>query len=82
MQESNIKINLTIGSTKSASPYSISDFMEGINATGAKSSERELNEILIDSENKIISAPCYMMDATILEIRQNIKQAIDALNQL
>jgi enhancing lycopene biosynthesis protein 2 len=56
--------------------------MEGINATGAKSSERELNEILIDSENKIISAPCYMMDATILEIRQNIKQAIDALNQL
>jgi enhancing lycopene biosynthesis protein 2 len=82
MQESNIKINLTIGSTKSASPYSISDFMEGINATGAKSSERELNEILIDSEYKIISAPCYMMDATILEIRQNIKQAIDALNQL
>ena len=82
MQDSNIKINLTIGSTKSASPYSISDFMEGINATGAKSSERELNEILIDSENKIISAPCYMMDATILEIRQNIKQAIDALNQL
>jgi enhancing lycopene biosynthesis protein 2 len=55
--------------------------MEGIHATGALTSERELNEILIDTENKVISAPCYMMDANIVEIRQNIKQAIDALNQ-
>jgi enhancing lycopene biosynthesis protein 2 len=56
--------------------------MEGINSTGAQTIERELNEVLIDKENKIISAPCYMMDATILEIHKNIKQAIDALNQL
>jgi enhancing lycopene biosynthesis protein 2 len=55
--------------------------MEGIQATGASTSERALNEILIDTENKVISAPCYMMNATIVEIRQNIKQAIDALNQ-
>jgi enhancing lycopene biosynthesis protein 2 len=82
MKDSNIKLNLTIGSTKSASPYSISQFMQGINATGAKSTERELDQVLIDKENKIISAPCYMMDATILEIHQNIKQAIDALNHL
>jgi enhancing lycopene biosynthesis protein 2 len=81
MEDSGIQLNLTIGSTKSASPYSIAGFMEGINSTGAKTSERELNEILIDSENRIISAPCYMMEANILEIRQNIKQAIDALNQ-
>jgi enhancing lycopene biosynthesis protein 2 len=82
MEDSNIKLNLTIGSTKSPSPYSIAGFMEGINKTGALTTEREFNEILIDKENKIISAPCYMMDANILEVRQNIKQAIDALNQL
>jgi enhancing lycopene biosynthesis protein 2 len=81
LEGSAIKLNLTIGSTKSPSPYSISDFMDGIKTTGASTSERELHEILIDSENKVISAPCYMMEATILEIRQNIKQAIDALNQ-
>jgi enhancing lycopene biosynthesis protein 2 len=81
MEGSNIELNLTIGSTKSGSPYSISGFMEGIHATGASTSERALNEILIDTENKVISAPCYMMNATIVEIRQNIKQAIDALNQ-
>ena len=56
--------------------------MEGIKVTGASTSERELTEILIDTKNKVISAPCYMMEATILEIRQNIKQAIDALNLL
>lgn len=81
MEGSNIELNLTIGSTKSASPYSISGFMEGIHATGASTSERELNEILIDTENKVITAPCYMMDANIVKVRQNIKQAIDALNQ-
>ena len=81
MEGSNIELNLTIGSTKSASPYSISDFMEGMHATGASTSERELNEILIDTENKVITAPCYMMDANIVEVHQNIKQAIDALNQ-
>lgn len=81
MEGSNIELNLTIGSTKSASPYSISSFMKGIDATGASTSERELNEILIDTQNKVISAPCYMMDATIVEIHQNIKQAIEALNQ-
>jgi enhancing lycopene biosynthesis protein 2 len=81
MEDSNIHLNLTIGSTKSASPYSISGFMEGIQTTGAATSEREIHEILIDSENKVITAPCYMMDANIVEIRQNIKQAIDALNQ-
>jgi enhancing lycopene biosynthesis protein 2 len=82
LEGSTIELNLTMGSTKSASPYSISDFMEGINVTGASTSERELTEILIDTKNKVISAPCYMMEATIPEIRQNIKQAIDALNLL
>jgi enhancing lycopene biosynthesis protein 2 len=82
LEGSTIELNLTMGSTKSASPYSISDFMEGINVTGASTSERELTEILIDTKNKVISAPCYMMEATILEIRHNIKQAIDALNLL
>ena len=81
MQDSNIQLNLTIGSSKSNSPYTISDFMSGINITGASASECEINEILIDKENKIISAPCYMMEANILEIRKNIKQAIDALNE-
>jgi enhancing lycopene biosynthesis protein 2 len=82
LEGSTIELNLTMGSTKSASPYSISDFMESINVTGASTIERELTEILIDTKNKVISAPCYMMEATILEIRQNIKQAIDALNLL
>jgi enhancing lycopene biosynthesis protein 2 len=77
-----IELNLTIGSTKSASPYIISEFIDGIKLTGSSVSECELGEILIDKENKVISAPCYMMQADILEVRKNIKKAIDALNLL
>lgn len=81
MEGSSVELNLTIGSTKSTSPYSISGFMEEIQSIGSKTSEREINDILVDFENKVISAPCYMMEANIVEIRHNIKQAIDALNQ-
>jgi enhancing lycopene biosynthesis protein 2 len=82
LEGSNIELNLTIGSTKSASPYIISEFIDGIKLTGSSVSECELGEILIDKENKVISAPCYMMQADILEVRKNIKKAIDALNLL
>jgi enhancing lycopene biosynthesis protein 2 len=82
LEGSGIELNLTIGSSQASSPYSISGFMEGINSTGAITQERTINEILIDKLNRVITAPCYMMDANIVEIRNNIKQAIDALNQL
>jgi hypothetical protein len=32
--------------------------------------------------NRIICAPCYMMDARITEINANIKQAMVALNEI
>ena len=82
LEGSGIELILTIGSSQASSPYSISGFMEGINSIGAITQERTINEILIDKLNRVITAPCYMMDANIVEIRNNIKQAIDALNQL
>jgi enhancing lycopene biosynthesis protein 2 len=38
--------------------------------------------ISLDKKNKIICAPCYMMEADILHIRENIKEAIDAMCEL
>jgi enhancing lycopene biosynthesis protein 2 len=81
-EDSDNHLNLTIGSDQEKSPYDIASFAQGLKKTGAHSEMKTVREILIDKENKIITAPCYMMDASISEIRNNIKQAIEALNQL
>ena len=82
LEGSSIKTNLTLGNSKDKSPYTIADFHNGVEKTGAKSEEKSISEILIDSENKIITAPCYMFDATILEVKSNIDMAVKALVDL
>lgn len=82
LEGSSVKLNLTIGSSLEASPYEIPSFESGLQATGASTEEKTIREILVDAENKVITAPCYMMDASILEIRNNIQQAIQALKEL
>ena len=82
LEDSNIHPNLTLGNTKDKSPYEIDGFHAGVQKTGSKTEERALKEVLIDKENKIITAPCYMMDANIVEIRDNIKLAVEELVKL
>lgn len=69
-------IELTLGSSKETSPYNISDFHEGVSSLGMITSEKSISEVLIDEKNKIVTAPCYMMEADILQVRENIKMAI------
>lgn len=76
LEGSAIHPNLTLGSDKETSPYDIPGFNAGIEKTGATASMKTVREVLVDTKNKIVSAPCYMMDATIVEIRNNIKAAI------
>jgi len=73
---------LTMGTSKDPSPYSIQDFHAGLQATGAEATEKDIRSIQVDEKLKIVTAPCYMMEADILEIRANIKQAIEALIKL
>lgn len=73
---------LTLGTDKASSPYDIPAFSQGLEATGAKSEYKTVSEITVDPANKIVSAPCYMMEANILEVRNNIKQAVDKLVEL
>ena len=82
MQESATTPCLTIGSSKEKSPYDINSFIEGLNKTGANTSMKNINEIEIDYKNKIITAPCYMMEASIKDIRTNIQNAIKAIKEL
>lgn len=77
-----IDLNLSLGSSEAASPYDIHSFNQGLEQTGVHPQMKTVHEILIDDKNRIISAPCYMMEASILEIRTNISQAIKALNKI
>lgn len=78
----NSSLQLTLGHTADPSPYQIQDFNDGINTLGATPKNIKLGDVLVDTENRLITAPCYMMDATILQIQQNIKNALNALIQL
>lgn len=82
LEGSSVKLNLTIGSSRENSPYEIPQFEVGLQATGAKTVEKTIHEILVDRKNRVITAPCYMLEASVLEIRNNIKQAIEALKEL
>lgn len=73
---------LTIGSTAASSPYSISDFQTGLQAKGAKTLDCNIQEICIDVPNRIITAPCYMLEASLPQLQRNIQQAMLALQQL
>ena len=78
LKNSHQKAILTLGSTKVPSPYTIQDFHNGITSIGAEAIEKTINEINIDANYNIISAPCYMLDCTLPELKNNIFNAIEA----
>jgi len=82
LENSNLSAKMTIGTDKEESPYDIQGFSSGIEKVGTTTEMKSVREILIDTENKIVTAPCYMMDASILDVRKNIRSAIEALRDL
>ena len=82
LEGSEIHPTLTIGSDKEPSPYDIPGFVQGLEKTGMETEMKTVREICVDRENKIITAPCYMMEASISDIRKNARQAIEALRDL
>jgi enhancing lycopene biosynthesis protein 2 len=82
LQNSDVHPTMTLGTDQEKSPYDIHGFSSGLSQTGVHAEMKTIREISIDENLKIVSAPCYMMDATVLEIRNNIQQAIQALIQL
>ncbi|WP_128543458.1 isoprenoid biosynthesis glyoxalase ElbB [Larkinella soli] len=79
LEGSGISAHLTVGTDLEDSPYDIAGIAGGMESLGQKAEMKSVREILVDHENRIITAPCYMMDASILEIRDNIKQAIEQM---
>lgn len=82
LEGSGVAATLTVGTTEAPSPYEIDAISQGMEKAGATAVMKTVEEISIDEENKIVTAPCYMMEADILQIRNNVQKAIDALVQL
>lgn len=81
-EDSRIHPDLTLGTTAESSPYDIAAFSEGLQKTGATTTYKSVKEIHIDEANKIITAPCYMMDASISDVWKNIQDAIRELKKM
>lgn len=77
-EDSEIKPFMTIGTDQEESPYDIGGFTQGLQATGAKTTMKKASEINVDEVNKIVTAPCYMMNTNLVTLRNNIKDAIEA----
>lgn len=82
LQGAGLVEHLTVGTTKETSPYEIEAISQGMEKTGAVAEMKTIREISIDNKNRIITAPCYMMEASITDVRENIKQAIDELFEM
>jgi enhancing lycopene biosynthesis protein 2 len=74
--------HLTVGSTAADSPYDIAAISAGIEQTGAVAEMKTVKQIAVDKNLKIVTAPCYMMEASITDVYDNIRQAIDAMLKL
>jgi enhancing lycopene biosynthesis protein 2 len=75
-------LELTLGNSQEASPYDISAFHAGLNQLGATAQECQLGDVHVDVVNRIITAPCYMLEAKLLDIQSNIANALKALKDL
>lgn len=71
--------HLTVGTPNEASLYEIAAISAGMESIGQVAAMASVREIVVDEKLKIVTAPCYMMEANIVEVRDNIKQAVDAL---
>jgi len=79
LEGSSAEPHLSVGTTAEASPYDIAAISGGMEKTGAVAEMRSVREVAVDAENRIVTAPCYMMEASISEVQANIQQAVQTM---
>lgn len=82
LEGSGVKASLTVGTTAAPSPYDIDAISAGMNKTGAIAVMKGITEIEVDERNKIVTAPCYMMEARVSQVQKNVKMAVDKTIQM
>lgn len=79
LEDSGYSAELTVGTTAEKSPYEIAGISAGMEKVGAKVVMKTIREVSVDKNLKIVTAPCYMMEGSISDVRKNIDAAIAEL---
>jgi len=82
LEGTGLSARMTVGTDAEDSPYDIAGIAAGMSSLGQQPVMRSVQDIAVDRDLKIITAPCYMMNASILDVRNNIRQAIEQMMQL
>lgn len=82
LEGTGISAKLTVGSSTEKSPYDIAAISGGMEKIGAQAEMKSIREFSYDVENKIITAPCYMLEGSISEVQRNIHQTIEKLFEI
>ncbi len=82
LEGTNHQATLTVGSDVESSPYEIEAISAGMESIGASPTMKTIREVAVDESLKIVSAPCYMMDASITEVHDNVSMAVEAFQKL
>jgi enhancing lycopene biosynthesis protein 2 len=75
-------LTLTVGTTAEASPYPIADIAGGMASLGMTTTACSAAEPCVDTANRIVSVPCYMMEADIVTVARGIAAGIRELKKL
>lgn len=75
-------LTLTVGTAAEASPYPIADIAGGMSSLGMTTAACSAAEPCVDTANRIVSVPCYMMEADIVTVARGIAAGIRELKKL
>ncbi|TXC85213.1 isoprenoid biosynthesis glyoxalase ElbB [Luteibaculum oceani] len=82
LEGSSYSAKLTVGTDTEESPYDIKGISDGMASIGAEVKMKSIREVMVDDQLKIVTAPCYMMQADITQIHDNIQSAVIAFKKL
>lgn len=79
LENSDLHPILSVGKVNGDSPYDIESISNGMRAIGTRVEMCGVDQISRDVDLKIVCAPCFMIKASVMEVRANVKMAIDVL---
>ena len=82
LQELGQTAEMTLGNPEGDSPYDIAAFHGGIESVGMTPATCALGDIVVDETRKLITSPCYMMNATPVKILEGVRKACTRLVEM
>ncbi len=82
LEDSDKKLKVTVGNTKEKSPYQIAAISQEMESLGAEIEMCKKGELIFDDAHNIVTSPCYMMEASITEVYQEIEKTMAMLVEM